>query len=179
MPHPAVAANRRDSYSGGWRRVETEWGERSGVIDVVGPNSMVLLRRMVAITILLGILLFPATCSHAAGPHSLFIDPREPAAPAAHPHMQHPASHAAHHSSADQISGHESAGAAGQPASRLSWSDLPSTMRMSLAAGVMLLGIPQPMVIPTGDGPAAPQAEPALRATHVPVDVPPPRFRAS
>jgi hypothetical protein len=123
----------------------------------------------------LGILLFPATCSHAAGPHSLFIDPRETASPAAHEHADHPAANGDHQPSAAGSIGHQSTGTAEHPAGGLAWTDLPGTMLMSLAASVILLSTPQGVTLPTAQAPESLRRAPALRATPVPVDVPPPR----
>ena len=140
---------------------------------LVTPNATVLLRRAMAVAIVLGILLFPATCSHAAGPHSLFIDPRETAAPAAHAH--HPAANGDHRPSAEGSTGHQATGTAEQPASGLAWTDLPGTMLMSLTASVILLSTPTGVLLPTAQAPESLRRAGALRATPVPVDVPPPR----
>ncbi len=141
------------------------------MIDLIKPNSTALLRRAVAMAIVLGVLLFPATCSHAAGPHSLFIDPRQSASSGKHDHAHHPASHAGQ-LSADQTAG---PGSASGPADSLTWTDLPSTMGMSLAASTMLLSIPQMLAIPTAQVSQSLQGVQILRGTAVPVEVPPPR----
>jgi hypothetical protein len=144
------------------------------MIRIVEANRSGLLRRALAIAIVLGVLLFPATCSHAAGPHSLFIDPRQTTD---HDPDQHASLHPDHrrHLPPERPARHETASAAGHPGGTPAWSGLPDVMQMSMLAGGWLLVTPQAMELPVAPAPGSLRAAPTLRGTPVSVDVPPPR----
>jgi hypothetical protein len=145
------------------------------MIPIVEANRPGLLQRALAIAIVLGVLLFPATCSHAAGPHSLFIDPRQTAD---RDPGQHASLHPDHrrHLPAERPAGHETVPADGHPGGTPVWTGLPDVMQMSILAGGWLLVTPQAMVLPTTPAPESLRAAPTPRGTAVPVDVPPPRW---
>lgn len=129
-----------------------------------GASQFNRVRRSLTAAILLGLLLVPATCSHAAGPHSLFIDPRdESPQAAAHPH--HPGDQA-----------EEPVAATGQPGNRPSAHDLPSSLLVSLAASAIHLDIPQLLAIPATQLPESLRAIPVPAGVAAVVDVPPPRL---
>jgi hypothetical protein len=134
-----------------------------------GIRIFTLIRRSLTVAILFGVLLVPATCANAAGPHSLYVDPREPAPTAAHRHHAHAGA------APGAPERHGAAGAAGQPAGRQTMSDLPATMLMSIASSTIFLTIPQVTSIPSAQSPEPPVDTTPLRGTPVRIDVPPPR----
>ena len=131
------------------------------------------LRRSLTLAILLGLLLVPATCTHAAGPHSIFIDPRPEANATAH-HDHHHASKPIE-SAASIALDHDSSVSRtnGQPSLR----DLPSTMLVSIVSNNVVIDLPQLLAIPSGDAPETQRVTDRLTGVETPVEVPPPRQR--
>jgi hypothetical protein len=135
-------------------------------------------RRSLTIAILLGLLLIPATCTHAAGPHSIFIDPRAEANstdPHAK-HQRHPDHTGGSHeyaSTGAPVQSSPVSEASGQP----SVHDLPSTMLVSIASTNAVIDLPQLLAIPSGNAPDIQRVADRLNGVETPVEVPPPRER--
>lgn len=137
------------------------------------------LRRSLTLAILLGLLLVPATCSHAAGPHSIFIDPRGETAHHEGDHDNHTLlehvlfseTHRPAAEPADTGSVATSPAPAGQPMLH----DLPTTMLVTIAASNVVLDLPELLAIPAADSPEAPLVADRLAGIETAVEAPPPR----
>ncbi len=137
------------------------------------------LRRSLVLAILLGLLLIPATCSHAAGPHSIFLDPRGGAAHdddahAGHSLLEHVLLNETHRPAAAPASG-SVAPEAPAPAGRPMLHDLPTTMLVTIAASNVVLDLPELLVIPAAESPVNPLITDRLAGIETAVEAPPPR----
>lgn len=140
-----------------------------------------LVRQALVLAILLGLLLVPATCAHAAGPHSIFIDPRADE------------THHGHHDGETSLLEHvlfsqtqrpavESASGTPEvetnaPTGRPMLHDLPTTMLVTIAASNMALDLPQLLMLPAADGPNASLSAERLAGIDTTIEPPPPRER--
>jgi hypothetical protein len=142
------------------------------------PNHLAA-RRGIAVAMVIGLLLFPATCAHATGPHSLFIDPRAASEPSSQRHAYGHAPASGHGSPARQhaaaIPGAGHAWPAGAPVME----SLPDVMLMVIAATTMVAVLPDAVIMPDTPAPPLPGIEPKPAASAPTVEVPPPRSTAA
>jgi len=127
-------------------------------------------RRSLTLAILLGLLLVPATCSHAMGPHSLYIDPR---ADTRASHADH-GGHDKHHHERDDDARHSTRSNDDAPRTP-TVNDLPSSMLISIASNVVAIDLPHLLSIPAASGPELVRSFDVPTGIEIPVDVPPPR----
>ncbi len=152
-----------------------------------------LLRRWVVLSVVLGLLLVPATCVNAAGPHSLFQSPMPAHIGTEHGSAaDHDAEMAAHHGmSAAEHAAHshpgkpthatpmpapapqpDSAPVTPAPGGRVS--DLPATMAMAAISNPAVTSDLEPIEFPGSSAPIPQSAERLLG--HIPaLELPPPR----
>lgn len=128
------------------------------------------IRRSLTLAILLGLLLVPATCSHAMGPHSLFIDPRTDTRSS---HADH-AGHDEHHHARDDDA-KQSTKSDFEATRTPTVNDLPSSMLISIASNVVAIDLPHLLSIPAASGPESVRSLDVPTGIEIPVDVPPPR----
>jgi uncharacterized protein involved in copper resistance len=149
-----------------------------------------LVRRWVVLSVVLGLLLVPATCVNAAGPHSLFQSPMPAHIGTEHgSSADHDAEMAAHHGmSADEHAGHhhasaettakppapsESAPTTPAPGGRIS--DLPSTMAMAAISNPAVTNDLEPVELPGPPSAPTPKTAGRLLGETPALELPPPR----
>ncbi|CAN5548980.1 hypothetical protein BH09CHL1_BH09CHL1_07840 [soil metagenome] len=163
-----------------------------------------LLRHLVVMSTVLGMLLVPATCANAAGPHSLFMSPM----------AKHSGSmdHSDHHASSDDSDSSMSGMSADEHAMHMSMghtgaqtemsdtesttppdataavqsdapveetgvrlTDLPSTMAMAAASNPSSIAELDELQFPPASLPATPRSTIALTGRTISLELPPPR----
>jgi hypothetical protein len=151
---------------------------------VTARGRRLLAGRAFVVGLVLTLLLIPSTCAQMAGPHSIFTDP----ASGGHDHHHHADSTSAvGYASVEDLVWHVVNGD-GSPGWMLNEAtpqddecptaprlhDLPSTMSMSAVNAPMTLECGVTLELPAADEPAV-AISPALHATSVNVESPPPR----
>ena len=149
------------------------------IMRIARHRTALRLARALVVALVGGLLLFPATCSHAAMPHSLFQDMRVEviAQPGVDSHHAHHAHHAAAPRTRAETLAHTPAPGDSR-VDRTEASDLPDTVSTALAASpVVALGNEFVISLPPAPRIAA-EPEVARGPAPAPPDAPPPRRAA-
>lgn len=142
-----------------------------------GQPNQEAARRGIVLAMVFGLLLFPATCTHAAGPHSLFIDPRGAPEPASARHAHEPVSGLAApaRQPAESMPHDDHSRPPGTPAME----SLPAVMLMMIAATTMVAVLPDAVVMPATPTAPLPASDPMPGEVAPAVEPPPPRSAAT
>lgn len=179
----------------GWPSLAARERAISSIHAVVIHLKAHLLRHLVVMSIALGMLLVPATCANAAGPHSLFMSPMANHDTAMHHGDHHAASDDANSAmpgmSADEHAIHMAMGytdtenetdsavmaqrAAPAEESGVRLTDLPSTMAMAAISNPASIVELDALQFPPSSLPVTPRSTNAIAGRAILLELPPPR----